>query len=62
MSDVETEFVVIGRKVLQSIGCDNKAMLAAACDKHAGVINIPEALAADAAARVTQGTISFPSQ
>lgn len=58
VSDAPTKVVVIGRRVLQAIGCDNKAMLAASCDKNDGVINIPEALAADKAARASKGTIA----
>lgn len=34
--------------MLQSIGCDNKAVLSAACDRNDGVINIPVDLEADA--------------
>ena len=49
---------MIGRHLLQAIGFDNKSMLAAACNKHVGVINIPKSLAAISAARVTQGTIA----
>ena len=40
----ETECTILGRPVLQAIGCDNRALLSAACDKHSGVINVPEAL------------------
>lgn len=58
MSDTDTEFVVIGRYVLQAIGCDNRAILATACDKNNGVINVPQAMAADRAARASKGTIA----
>lgn len=40
--------------MLQAIGCDNCALLSAACDKHDGIINVPEALAAKAGSRSAQ--------
>ena len=44
----KTKFPIFGRHVLQAIGCDNKFMLSAACDKNDRIINIPDALAQDA--------------
>ena len=51
VSDQKTEFPILGRHVLQAIGCDNKSMLSTACDKNDGIINIPDALAQDAKSR-----------
>ncbi|CAN8074420.1 unnamed protein product [Agarophyton chilense] len=45
---VKSESVIIGRHLLQAIGCDNKALLTAACDKHNRVINVPQAMEDDA--------------
>ena len=56
ISETNAECVLLARQVLQAIGCDNQAMLAAACDKHDGVINVPDALAKDALRR--EGTIA----
>lgn len=56
VSDTDTDYVLLGRPTLQAIGCDNRAMLSAACDQHDGVINVPEALNADAKARQATGT------
>ena len=45
------KFRILGRHVLQAIGCDNKRLLSAPCDKNDGMINIPDALAQDAEKR-----------
>ncbi|CAN8061292.1 unnamed protein product [Agarophyton chilense] len=60
IANADLEYVIIGRPVLQSIGCDNKAIIAAACDKNDGEINIPDALETDAKNRRAQanGTIA----
>lgn len=59
VSNEPAEFVVIGPELLQAIGCDNKAMLLAACDKNDGVINVPKALSADAETRsLPSGTVA----
>lgn len=54
------DYVIIGRPILQSTGCDNKAIIAATCEKNDGVINVPEVLEADAKKRraETEGTIA----
>ncbi|CAN8071777.1 unnamed protein product [Agarophyton chilense] len=60
IANADLDYVIIGRPVLQSIGCDNKAIIAAACDKNNGEINIPDALETDAKNRRAQekGTIA----
>lgn len=58
VSDAPTEIVIIGRRVLRAIGCDNKFMLAASCAKNDGFMKFPEALAADNTARASKGTTS----
>lgn len=57
VSEEPAEFVIIGREVLQAIGCDNKAMLLAFCAKHDGVINVAQALQANAEKR-DRGTVA----
>ncbi|CAN8072130.1 unnamed protein product [Agarophyton chilense] len=47
VGEAALEEVIIGRKALQSIGCDNKGILAAACDENDGVISIPKVLSED---------------
>lgn len=37
-----TEHAIIGRPLLESIGCDNKTLLAATADKFGGIIDAPE--------------------
>lgn len=44
VSDKETKYVIIGRKVLSAIGLDNRLLMAAACDRNNGVLNIPDML------------------
>lgn len=58
ISDTEADYIVIGHHVLQAICCANRALLATACDKNQGVINVPQALASDTAARAAKGTIA----
>lgn len=60
MGKAELEYVIIQRPVLQSIGCNNKALLATAYDQNDGVINISQKLAADEKRRTnkTHGTIA----
>lgn len=48
VANADFEYLIIGRPVLQSIACDNKAIPAAVCDQNDGVLNIPKALIADA--------------
>ena len=47
VSKQETEHTIIGRPLLESIGCDNKSLLAAAVDKYGGVIEASEVVAND---------------
>eukprot|EP00177_Eucheuma_denticulatum_P008814 GFKZ01016009.1.p3 GENE.GFKZ01016009.1~~GFKZ01016009.1.p3 ORF type:complete len:172 (-),score=27.08 GFKZ01016009.1:3459-3974(-) len=47
LGEAATDEVIIGREVLQSIGCDNRAILAAACGRNDGIINIPDAVSED---------------
>lgn len=51
------EAPIIGRPVLESIGCDNRAMLAVACDLNAGIINVTEKLSEDRNADGDEGTM-----
>ena len=44
VSDKDTKYVIIGRSVLSAIGLDNRVLMAAACDRNNGVLNIPEML------------------
>ena len=44
VSDGELAHVVIGRPVLEAIGCDNRALLAAASDRAGGVVDAREAM------------------
>lgn len=44
VSDEEIEFAIIGRPVLEALGCDNRKILTAASDKSGGVIDIPKDL------------------
>lgn len=44
VGDCETEYLILGRPVLEALGCNNRTLLAAACDRNNGVVNIPEAL------------------
>ncbi|CAN8067528.1 unnamed protein product [Agarophyton chilense] len=63
------EEFIINRKVVQSIGCEEKAITAAECDENNGVINIPKALSEDAKKRealndglicaLTQGVVFY---
>lgn len=39
------EYVIIGRHGLAALGLDNKKLLAAACDRNDGIIDVPEILA-----------------
>lgn len=39
VGDVENDHVTIGRPLLDSLGCSNEKMLAAACDRNDGVFN-----------------------
>eukprot|EP00737_Agarophyton_chilense_P000949 gb/GEZJ01001057.1/.p1 GENE.gb/GEZJ01001057.1/~~gb/GEZJ01001057.1/.p1 ORF type:complete len:583 (-),score=92.79 gb/GEZJ01001057.1/:1849-3597(-) len=61
IADTDLDCVIIGRQVLQALGCDNKAILAAACDQHNGIINIPEALERDSNLRHAQGSGTIAS-
>lgn len=46
ISDRPVQHVTISRHVLQRIGLDNRKLLAAACDRYKGIINVPELLSA----------------
>lgn len=39
ISDEETENVIIGRPLLESIGCNNRRLLEDACDSGDGIID-----------------------
>lgn len=44
VSESDTKYAIIGREVLSAIGLDNSTLMAAACDRHDGVLNIPDLL------------------
>ena len=44
VSDTDLDYDIIGRFVLKAIGLDNRALLAAACDRYNGVLDIPSML------------------
>ncbi|PXF44743.1 hypothetical protein BWQ96_05502 [Gracilariopsis chorda] len=44
VSDGDTKYAIIRREVLSAIGLDNRTLMAAACDRHDGVLNIPKLL------------------
>lgn len=46
VSNFQTEQVLIGRPLLDAIGCKNRTSLSAACDRNDEVINVPEILGA----------------
>ena len=56
VSDSELAHVIIGRTVLEAIGCDNRALLAAASDNSGGVVDAKKAI--DERAREKRGTIN----
>ncbi len=41
VSDRETDYVIIGKRVLASMGLDNRSLLAATCDRYGGVVDVP---------------------
>ncbi|CAN8077099.1 unnamed protein product [Agarophyton chilense] len=55
IAKVDYDIVMICRNVLQSIGCDKKALLpAAARERHNGFIAVPQAMEEDSAQRISQ--------
>ena len=42
VSEQETEYVLLGEPVLRALGLDNEELLAAVCDRHGGVVCVPE--------------------
>ena len=56
VSDSELAHVIIGRTVLEAIGCDNRALLAAASDNSGGVVDAKKAI--EERAREKRGTIN----
>lgn len=58
ISDCHTEQVILGRPLLEAIGCNNRVLLSAACDQNDGVINAPDQLKKYAAEVPTKGSIA----
>ena len=44
VGEQETEYVLLGEPVLRALGLDNEELLAAVCDRHDGVVYVPELL------------------
>lgn len=42
VSDIDSEQVIIGRPLLDAIGCSNRDMLTAVCDHNNGMIIVPD--------------------
>lgn len=54
-------FVIIGVPVLKLLRCDEKALIAAACDQNDGIINVSDALKKTEATRYRNETGKFAS-
>lgn len=58
MGNCETEFLILGRPVIDGIGCDNRSMIAAACNRNDGIIKVPGALTKRVQNQPNQGSIA----